>query len=303
MPSQASSRSNASTTISSEKPRLSLRERCHVTLTVQTTLNERTRTSIYHALEERLDDLRRSKSGRKYTPVVLPTPSPAISSAFSDDGEYDSESDSEEVTDPSYKDDSLYDASHLEEILDGLYVAYANDENELAALRTFYDREFSHILQVALIPPIISSPMSVRIGQLSGGRSEEMAQGGRQTRKLRLAVPALPRIGHTQILLSASQLLAARDFLALAMPYKNCYFPSVPRRCCSVDLVIVAPVGRKADILAVLTCYLAYVSGKHAGTVLRYMGETDEYDTEWKGGKGVVAAKVVEMVEKVARSG
>ncbi|KAL4062778.1 hypothetical protein V8B97DRAFT_1877416 [Scleroderma yunnanense] len=289
MPSQASSRSNASTTISSEKPRLSLRERCHVTLTVQTTLNERTRTSIYHALEERLDDLRRSKSGRKYTPVVLPTPSPAISSAFSDDGDY--------------KDDSLYDASHLEEILDGLYVAYANDENELAALRTFYDREFSHILQVALVPPIISSPMSVRIGQLSGGRSEEMAQGGRQTHKLRLAVPALPRIGHTQILLSASQLLAARDFLALAMPYKNCYFPSVPRRCCSVDLVIVAPVGRKADILAVLTCYLAYVSGKHAGTVLRYMGETDEYDTEWKGGKGVVAAKVVEMVEKVARSG
>ena len=302
MPSRVSTRLSIITTGLFEQPGLSLQNPCQIRPEVQATLNG---TQMPSTIDFRtmIDDLSQGTFGMEYTPIIHRMPSPT----FSDDEDLydfdsDDESGSEAETDSSLEDDPINEKSHLEEILDGLYVAYADDEDEIAELRTFHYRKFSHILHVVPVPCVFTEPIPGRVDQPAGTVNEEIAQSRRQTRTLSLSVPEIPNVSQTQTLLNPSQLLAARDFIALAMPYMNSYLPYIPRWCCSVDVLIVAPVGRKADILSVLACYLAFTSGNFAGTVLECMREAGEYDPEWDGGDGAVAPNVVKLVEEIART-
>ncbi|KIJ66108.1 hypothetical protein HYDPIDRAFT_44960, partial [Hydnomerulius pinastri MD-312] len=160
----------------------------------------------------------------------------------------------------------------IQEIVRGLFVAFADVDFEAAALRTDENKEFSHVVQVTLLPE----------KDITGGRTEETLRYGRCTQKLRLSCPTYGTgAGHT--VLSAPQLLAARDFLSLAMPYTNYKLPSMPQSHCDVKLLVVAPTGRTVDAMSIIACYLAFASGKPAATVMQYINEVEDFDQAWKG--------------------
>ncbi|KIK97635.1 hypothetical protein PAXRUDRAFT_135930 [Paxillus rubicundulus Ve08.2h10] len=257
------------------KPRLSLRERCRVSFTVQTApFNEspETQARIYQTLEPRKNNL-----PRRSVRVRVPTPPPypiALEDVFD--------------TPDAGPSDYLTEKSHLEEIIHGLFVAFADDDFEAAALRTYEHREFSHIVQVTLGPE----------GEVVAGRGEETLRYGIGTQKLRLSCPT-ERSGDGPTVLSSDQLLAARDFLSLAMPYSNYKLPFMPKSHCDVKLLVVAPRDRTVDAISIVVCYLAFASGKPAATVLQYINEVEEFDVVWKG--DTLGLDGMDFVEKVAR--
>ena len=87
-------------------------------------------------------------------------------------------------TDSSLEDDPIDEKSHLEENLDDLYVAYADDEDEIAKLRTFHYRKFSHILRVVPVLCTFTEPIPGRVDQPAGTVNKEIEQSRRQTRTL-----------------------------------------------------------------------------------------------------------------------
>ncbi|KAG2338275.1 hypothetical protein BDR05DRAFT_969347, partial [Suillus weaverae] len=144
---------------------------------------------------------------------------------------------------------------------------------------------FSHVLRIEPVEDIAAS----------GSRSEEMMEGVLRTQKLTLKCPRQGRSwGYTA--LSASQLLAARDYLSLIMPYSSCVVPKHPPRS-KVQLLIVAPADRAVDVISVVVCYLAFASGYHADTVMQCIGE-EKYDEVWKGG---ISQEGLDFVERIAR--
>ncbi|KAF9463527.1 hypothetical protein BDZ94DRAFT_1258462 [Collybia nuda] len=107
--------------------------------------------------------------------------------------------------------------------------------------------------------------------------------------------------------LTETQILAARDFISLALPY---YLEAHPRDdipLASADvarLLITAPVGDGAasDVLSVAVCYLAFASEESAETVLDYVNNEEDVSTTWK---DVIAEGEggVDLLNKVAASG
>jgi hypothetical protein len=254
------------------KPRRSLRERCRVSFTVQTTpFNEsaETQARIYQTLEPRKNNL-----PRRSVRVRAPTPPIAVEDVFD--------------TPDAGPSDYLTEKSHLEEIIHGLFVAFADDDFEATALRTYENKEFSHIVQVTLGPE----------EEMVAGRGEETLRYGIGTQKLRLSCHT-DGSGDGPTVLSADQLLAARDFLSLAMPYTNYKLPSMPKSHCDVKLLVVAPSDRTVDAISIIVCYLAFASGKPAATVLQYINEVEEFDAVWKG--DTLGLDGMDFVEKVAR--
>ncbi|KAI6043444.1 hypothetical protein EDC04DRAFT_706460 [Pisolithus marmoratus] len=293
------------TTLSRSKHGLSLRERRKVTLTVRTTLQER---PLYAY----------RKFVTKYTPVLPPTPNSVSSGWLSDEEDYDFELvDSDEDTESHFKTtssslveicptrpfvprQSSSEKSHLDLVEDDLYVAYADDANEAAALRTFANHHFTHILQITAVPPRSSSVVGVAGGYPSaGGWSEELTWSGRELRKLHVAVPALPQATEKYMLLSPRQLLAARDWIALAMPLKEHEIPVLPRWFSTTRLVVVAPRGRKADIMAVVIAYLAFAQDRHVLSVAKDLTKKVGLDEEWMLTLSATAAPLLEMVARL----
>ncbi|KAG1882468.1 hypothetical protein F4604DRAFT_1744214 [Suillus subluteus] len=173
---------------------------------------------------------------------------------------------------------------HLQEIMECLYVASA-DAHEVDTLCAEAGVPFSHILQIEPVEDIAGS----------GSRSEEMMEGVLRTQKLTLKCPRQGRSqGYTA--LSASQLLAARDYLSLIMPYSSRSVPKQPPRF-NVQLLVVAPADRTVDVMSVVVCYLAFASGYHAETVMQCIGE-EKYDEVWK---EAISQEGVDFVERIAR--
>ncbi|TFK66057.1 hypothetical protein BDN72DRAFT_844835 [Pluteus cervinus] len=93
-------------------------------------------------------------------------------------------------------------------------------------------------------------------------------------------------------LLNEHQLLIARDFLALALPYysQNDDLEAPPVHGDTVHTLITAPINEgygAVDIMSLATCYLAHCSGEDIFTVLRYISEEEEVPEVWKGVIGV----------------
>lgn len=175
---------------------------------------------------------------------------------------------------------------HLQDITECLYVASA-DAHEVDTLCAEAGVPFSHVLQIEPVEDV-AAPDS---------RSEEMIEGALKVQKLTLKCPRQPegRIrGCTA--LSASQLLAARDYLSLIMPYSSRFVPKHPPRF-NVQLLVVAPAGHTVDVMSIVLCYLAFSSGHHAETVMQHIGE-EEYDEVWEGG---ISQEGLDFVEHIAR--
>lgn len=281
---------------------LSLRERRKIILTVRTTLQER---PLYANAYR--------KFITKYTPLLPPTPNSVASEWLSDEEDYDFElvdSDSDMESHYSTASSSLSEIpsnppfvprqsssekSHLDLVEDDLYVAYADNADEAAALRTFANHHFTHILQITVV-----SPGSSRAGGSvnTGSWSEELTWSGRELRKLHLAVPALPQATEKYMLLSPRQLLAARDWITLAMPLNEYEIPVLPRWFSTARLVVVAPRGRKADIMAVVIAYLAFAQDRHVLSVARDLTRKVGFDEEWM---LTISGRAVPLLEMVAR--
>lgn len=300
-----SSNPSESTTSPCPKHDLSLRERRKVTLTVRTTLQER---PLYPY----------RKFVIKYTPVLPPTPNSVTSEWLSDEEFYDFELvDSDEDTGshcstassslseihsnlPVVPGQSSSKKNHLDLVEDNLYVAYADNADEAAALRTLANHHFTHILQITVVPPGSSSSVGTAGGYpIAGSWSEELTWAGRELRKLHLTVPALPQATEKYMLLSPGQLLAARDWIALAMPLEEYEVPVLPRWFSTTRLVVVAPRGRKADIMAVMIAYLAFAQDRHVLSVARGLTRKVGFDEEWTLTLSGTAASLLEMVARL----
>ncbi|KIP09044.1 hypothetical protein PHLGIDRAFT_34685 [Phlebiopsis gigantea 11061_1 CR5-6] len=66
-----------------------------------------------------------------------------------------------------------------------------------------------------------------------------------------------------------------------------------------VRVLIAAPHGRPTDAMAVLACYLAFVTGKQAAEVLLWIDQDEEFLGAWK---GEVSEDEAERVETIARA-
>lgn len=173
---------------------------------------------------------------------------------------------------------------HLQEIIGCLYVASA-DAHEVDTLCADAGVPFSHVLRIESVEDVAAS----------GSRNEEMMDDVLRTQKLTLKCPRQGRSrGHTA--LSASQLLAARDYLSLIMPYSGRFFPKHPPRF-NVQLLVVAPADCTVDVISVVVCYLAFSSGYHAETVMQCIRE-EKYDEVWKRG---ISQEGLDFVERIAR--
>lgn len=173
---------------------------------------------------------------------------------------------------------------HLQEIIRCLYVASA-DTHEVDTLCAEAGVPFSHVLRIEPVEDVAESD----------SRSEEMMEDLLMTQKLTLKCPKQGRIqGHTA--LSTSQLLAARDYLSLIMPYSSRLVPKHPPHF-NVQLLIVAPADCTVDVISAVVCYLAFCSGHHAETVMQCIRD-EEYDEVWKDG---ISHEGLDFVERVAR--
>lgn len=169
-------------------------------------------------------------------------------------------------------------------MIEFLYVASA-DAHEVDTLCAEAGIPFSHVLRIEPVEDVAAS----------NSRTEEIMEGVLGTQKLTLKCPRQGRSrGYTA--LSASQLLAARDYLSIIMPYSSRIVPKQPPRF-NVQLLIVAPADCTVDVISVVVCYLAFSSGYHAETVMQYIGE-EKYDEVWK---EAMSQEGLDFVERIAR--
>lgn len=127
--------------------------------------------------------------------------------------EEETQDDEEYNTPPPSPTPSLVEETHLVEIIDGLYIALADDEADVRALRTFDDEPFTHVVQVNYVTPPEDMPFS-----LSDWRREETSRNA-LVQRLSLFCPASSlRLSPEQTAVGPKELLAARDFLTLALP-------------------------------------------------------------------------------------
>lgn len=106
--------------------------------------------------------------------------------------------------------------------------------------------------------------------------------------------------------LTKEQLLLARDFMALALPYYAEAHPRADIPTTSADnvrVLVTAPEqpAAAADIMSVVACYLTFASEEPAETVVGYIKIEEDVPEVWKG--AVAGREAVGFVAKVARFG
>ncbi|KAG1831646.1 hypothetical protein EV424DRAFT_1534309 [Suillus variegatus] len=156
---------------------------------------------------------------------------------------------------------------HLQDITECLYVASA-DTHEVDTLCAEAGVPFSHVLQIEPVEDVAASGLKER------GNDRRCFEGAETN----------------------TQLLAARDYLSLIMPYSSRFVPKHPPRF-NVQLLVVAPADHTVDVMSIVLCYLAFSSGHHAETVMQHIGE-EEYDEVWEGG---ISQEGLDFVEHIAR--
>ncbi|OAX35529.1 hypothetical protein K503DRAFT_802752 [Rhizopogon vinicolor AM-OR11-026] len=237
------------------RARRPLRERCSIRLTVQTSLKQSSRRPVAHCTN--------------ISQVTPPRTHPERTNFIHNDAPFD----------------YLSHRYHLQELLQGLYVALA-DADQVDRLCLEAGVLFSHVLRIEPVENIATL----------GSRNEETMNDVCRAQKLTLKCPRQGRSNGCTTL-SASQLLAGRDYLSLIMPYTSDSFPKIRTPSFNVKLLIVAPAGCAVDVISVVICYLAFSSGHHAETVMEYI-EEEEYDEVWKEG---FSREGLDFVDRIAR--
>ena len=107
----------------------------------------------------------------------------------------------------------MIEESHLVEVIEGLYIALVDDEADIPTLCTLDDEPFTHVVQVSYVTPGDNSrPLLQWRDKVSRNTLVE---------RLHLFCPAsdLQLRSEQAAAVGPAQLKAARDFLALALPY------------------------------------------------------------------------------------
>ena len=190
-----------------------------------------------------------------------------------DDDEYEYE---DEVMDKSvFPEVTPYDLArktHNEMMTHGLYVAVSDNDCEIAALRTCYGEKFTHIVRV------VFEPLAHDDNITPSSWTSEMIYRDDGPCELRLTCPALTRHYTSNLTaLTEKQLLTARNYITRLLPDGNdawqqrgLVFP-VPvsqNDCDDARVLIVGPSDRSADVMAILVCYLAFVTASNVNELL-----------------------------------
>ncbi|EAU91828.1 hypothetical protein CC1G_04595 [Coprinopsis cinerea okayama7 len=123
---------------------------------------------------------------------------------------------------------------------------------------------------------------------------------GTQTLTLPIYHHPPPNRRRDYTLLSDRQLLAARDFLSLALPYFSEGRPNLKKRGSSdmAHVLMTAPkgIGGAVDVMSIAACYLSYASMVDIDTVVEHMDEAIGY-----GGKGWVGVIGEDGLDRIAQ--
>ncbi|KAF8336088.1 hypothetical protein F5887DRAFT_891670 [Amanita rubescens] len=182
---------------------------------------------------------------------------------------------------PDTRSSPAQDLQSMHEFLPFLFIAFSNGQYTPASLKASYGIDFTHIVKIAY-PSLLSDDCP---GSISTSVNKKT---GVQTLTLTIAAPQRhARTGVSQrmfTLLTEEQLLAARDFLSLALPYYLEARPSTMKVSGeNVAVLITAPGGGgAADIISAITCYLSFASETPVETVLAYIDEEECLGDEWK---------------------
>ncbi|EGO00563.1 hypothetical protein SERLA73DRAFT_71572 [Serpula lacrymans var. lacrymans S7.3] len=172
----------------------------------------------------------------------------------------------------------------LQEIIPGLFVAFVDSDEELSDLRANSGHNFTHIIQIAQTQEPLSGP------------KRETSRHAEDIEILRLFLPLHPQ-NKGQVKLQLSQLLAARDFLAIVMPYsKVAVIPYACQTPSDVRFLVAVPSGLPAEAMSMVVSYLTYTSGENAETVVLYMEEEDECSTVWRGNLSSEKLRLINFV-------
>lgn len=204
-----------------------------------------------------------------------------------DDDEYDDEDDDVPEVFPY----DLARKTHIEMMIGRLYIAVADNDREIAALRTRHREKFSHIVRVAVDP---LSPRHDNITPSSWASEEIYPNHDNHDNgpcELRLTCPALTRHYRDDLTaLKEKQLIAARNYIARALPNRNeawekegLEFPFSPAECEDARVLIVAPTDRSVDVMAVVVCYMAFLTGTEADRLLGGLKRLTFVNSHWGG--------------------
>ncbi|KAI0740847.1 hypothetical protein C8Q76DRAFT_773823 [Earliella scabrosa] len=168
---------------------------------------------------------------------------------------------------------------HLQAIIPSVYVAFGQDTDRS------YEEGFTHIVDICYASGVA----------FTGGSAERRWEG--RVQRLRLVLPETARKweGRAALELSGPQLRAARDFIAEGLPQSLAALPDQD----TVRVLVTAPAGRPTDAMCVLGCYLAFVAGRDAESILRCIDEEESILSVWK---GEVSGDEIERIEKIARA-
>jgi len=261
----------------------SLKERCGVTLSISTTNNPLTKNVIKvlspkgHTQPHRNNLPRRRKPKKCFQnfnpgdddPTVDMKPKPVASPI---------------IEAPAPPPAPLQ--SHLQELIPGLSIAFASGSTDESLPQSHTDKPYSHIVNIIY---------SVEEDGSDAGTSQQTYRNGAQRLSLVLPGSAKTCAGRPGLGLSDAHLRVVRDFLAEALP-RELAEQSIYS---SVRILVSTPHGRPTDAMCIVGCYLSFLSGKDAETVLRYVDQEEDFLSIWK---GEVSEDELERVEKIARA-
>lgn len=237
-----------------------LRERCNVSLSVDTKCTRR-RRNVKHdepPIHSFVDVPVDSDSSQEESPIKSALRSPIL---------------------PNGKDRCLG------EIIPGVYLSFHEPSHTSAQIvRT--NRCFTHVICISC------SKDPGRIVETTTWFKDES-----YVRALHLTLPfqSSSKRNSTRLQLHQHQVHVARDFLTLALPYSSASSPEEWTRNSS-RVLITTPLGLPIDALCVAAAYLSFASGEEVCDVLSGMENVEELPREWKRAVCEEDAEIVQVI-------
>jgi len=161
------------------------------------------------------------------------------------------------------KTDGSNPLTHLHELITSLNIAYCDVDASKSFFRASTGEKFTHIVQV------------VHSESKSGHVQPIYDDDGVGIAVLYLGIPPTPQgIARDFTLLTVDQLRVARDFLSLALPYRDEVYPDRSALLES-NVLITGSRGTNvaADIISIVLCYLVFMLPDNVETILSGINE------------------------------
>ncbi|KAF8554785.1 hypothetical protein OG21DRAFT_1522244 [Imleria badia] len=221
-----------------------------------------------------------------------------------DDDEYEVEVEvKEEDAIPEVIPYDLARKTHNEMMTKRLYVAVTDNDCEIAALRTCHGEKFTHIVRVVFEPLTRHSNITP-----SCWTSENIYPDDGPC-ELRLTCPALTRhYTNNLTALTEKQLLAARNYITHILPdgdhawqQKGLAFPVPvsPDECDDARVLIVGPSDRSADVMAILVCYMAFLTASRVDELLVSLRKFMLVRSHWGG--NILGQQSLDLADAVSK--